>query len=60
MLFCSDLFEGQGSLVDENQNIYEGEFKEGHEEGMGKLFMKDGSEYAGEFKRGLYDGKVII
>jgi len=55
--FVNDLFQGQGSLVDENQNIYEGEFREGLKEGMGKLFMKNGNEYAGEFKNGVYEGK---
>jgi len=54
-----DRYEGNGVLVDKDQNVYEGEFKNGQKCGMGKLQMANGDIYSGEFALGNPHGKVI-
>jgi len=58
--FKRDKYEGNGVLVDKDQNVYEGEFRAGLKAGMGKLQMANGDMYTGEFSLGLYHGKGQI
>ena len=59
-IYIRDRYEGNGVLVDKDQNVYEGEFKSGHKSGMGKLQMENGDMYSGEFAKGHAHGKVTI
>jgi len=46
-------------LIDSEQNIYEGEFKQGYKWGMGTLKCHNGESYVGDFVQDLFEGQVF-
>ena len=48
---------GTGKFRFKDDNIYEGQWKNGKQEGKGKLTLKDGAIYLGDFKAGKMQGK---
>lgn len=44
---------GRGSILLQNGDIYEGEFKDGVAHGRGSLHFSDGDAFFGEFKKGF-------
>lgn len=51
---------GEGKLVYDNGDVYEGGFKNGVFEGQGKFVSNKGWTYEGAFKNGLADGKGTL
>ena len=45
-------------LIDAEQNVYEGEFKDGYKSGMGKLKCSNGESYVGDFEKDLFENQV--
>ena len=52
--------EGEGIMYWNNDNRYEGEFKNNKMEGKGIIQWKDDYRYIGEWKNGKKDGKGIL
>ena len=52
------MYEGNGILIDKENNRYEGDFKEGLKWGVGKLQWANEDLYTGEFYKGKPHGKV--
>ncbi len=48
---------GKGSITYENEEIYDGEWKEGLKEGKGTLTSPDGGKYEGEWKNDKMEGQ---
>ncbi|EAR89363.1 transporter Avl9 (macronuclear) [Tetrahymena thermophila SB210] len=56
--FNLDKFNGQGTLVDKDQSLYEGEFQNNMKNGMGKYRSGDSSiNYVGQFIDDLFSDK---
>lgn len=51
---------GDGKLVYDNGDVYEGGFDNGVFEGKGKFISHQGWSYEGTFKNGLADGQGIL
>lgn len=54
--FRDDQFWGTGSLVDENGDLYEGDFVNGVMEGAVTILTKEGNKFLGEYKAGKKEG----
>jgi hypothetical protein len=54
-MFLNGLYNGLGMMVNEDGEMYFGEFREGRKNGWGKHFIND-IEYQGFFKNNLYHG----
>ena len=52
-----NIYHGNGTLIDKDQNIFEGEFKEGVRTGIGKMQFANGDVYTGEYLNGKFHGK---
>ena len=52
----------KGKVFDMNNNnlIYDGEYKKGNRDGKGVYYYKNGERYEGKFKNGLREGKGIF
>ena len=44
--------DGYGVLQDKNFSVYEGDFRENHENGFGSIIYENGDHYVGEWKDG--------
>lgn len=59
--FKNDIQDGYGREENQEDNtVYEGEFKDGVKCGKGKLTYKDGTVYEGEFSDNVIHGKGIM
>jgi len=54
--FLSSKYNGQGTFVDSQGDLYEGEWVEGVRQGMAHWQSAGGDSYTGEFKDNLFDG----
>ena len=59
ILDIKEIKEGKTKVVHNNDDIYEGEFKNNLKDGKGIYAYKNGDRYEGKFKSDLKEGKGI-
>jgi len=57
---CSEILDGKGIYVYENNDIYKGQFLKSEFHGLGHLTMQKNYIYRGYFRKGKIHGKGIL